>query len=61
MKSRVLNLFIRFLHEAGPYIAIELLMPGGSLIAILSWLYRRYRRPALFAGAQNLRPPRTPM
>jgi hypothetical protein len=24
----------------GPYAAIELLMPGGSLIAILLWIYR---------------------
>ncbi|HTV96772.1 MAG TPA: hypothetical protein VME42_12240 [Steroidobacteraceae bacterium] len=24
----------------GPYLAIELVMPGGSLIAALLWLYR---------------------
>jgi hypothetical protein len=24
----------------GPYLAIELVMPGGSLLAILLWLYR---------------------
>jgi hypothetical protein len=24
----------------GPYVAIELLLPGGSLIALLYWLYR---------------------
>jgi hypothetical protein len=30
----------------GPYLAIELLLPGGSLIALLLWLYRTYARPA---------------
>jgi hypothetical protein len=24
----------------GPYVAIELLMPGGSLVAVALWLYR---------------------
>ena len=27
--------------EIGPYLAIELILPGGSLIALLLWLYRR--------------------
>jgi hypothetical protein len=30
----------------GPYLAIELLLPGGSLIALLLWFYRMYARPA---------------
>jgi hypothetical protein len=30
----------------GPYLAIELLLPGGSLIALLLWLYRTYARPS---------------
>lgn len=29
------------LREIGPYAAIELVLPGGSLIAPLIWLYRR--------------------
>jgi hypothetical protein len=24
----------------GPYLALELLMPGGSLLALMLWLYR---------------------
>ncbi|HEY3784102.1 MAG TPA: hypothetical protein VGL55_02350 [Steroidobacteraceae bacterium] len=32
------------LRQLGPYAAIELLLPGGSLIALGLWLYRRYRR-----------------
>jgi hypothetical protein len=30
----------------GPYLAIELLLPGGSLIALILWLYRTYGRAA---------------
>jgi hypothetical protein len=30
-----------YLRELGPYAAIELLLPGGSLITLLLWLYRR--------------------
>ncbi len=29
------------LKEFAPYAAIELVLPGGSLIAILLWLHRR--------------------
>jgi hypothetical protein len=30
----------------GPYLAIELVMPGGSLLAVLLWLYRTSSRPS---------------
>jgi hypothetical protein len=29
------------LRELGPYAAIEILLPGGTLVALLLWLYRR--------------------
>jgi hypothetical protein len=32
----------RLLRDLGPYAAIELLLPGGSLIVLLVWLYRRH-------------------
>ena len=32
------------LRQLGPYLAIELILPGGSLIALALWLYRRYRQ-----------------
>ena len=38
------------LREFAPYAALELVMPGGSLIALGLWLYRRQRRAALFAA-----------
>jgi hypothetical protein len=33
-------------RRLGPYAAIELLLPGGTLIALLVWLYRRHRARA---------------
>jgi hypothetical protein len=31
------------LRDVGPYAAIELLLPGGSLIALGLWLYSRHK------------------
>jgi hypothetical protein len=44
MKSLALTL-IGAGRSFGPYLAIELLLPGGSLLALLLWLYRTYARP----------------
>jgi hypothetical protein len=42
------------LKEFGPYAAIELVLPGGSLIAILLWLHRRRQfRRNLAQGATS--------
>jgi len=37
---------VRFVRVLGPYAAIELLLPGGSLIAVLLWLYQTQRKKA---------------
>jgi hypothetical protein len=29
-------------RDFGPYLLVELLLPGGSLIALLMWLFRRH-------------------
>jgi hypothetical protein len=34
-------------REFGPYAAVELLLPGGSVVAVLLWLYRRHKRLAV--------------
>ncbi len=34
---------LALLKGAGPYAAIELLLPGGSLIALGLWLYSRHK------------------
>jgi hypothetical protein len=36
------------LREIAPYAALELILPGGSLVAILLWLYRRQRKSSFF-------------
>jgi hypothetical protein len=35
---------LALLKGVGPYAAIELLLPGGSLIALGLWLYSRHKR-----------------
>jgi hypothetical protein len=43
MKALLSHWFARLpalLRGLGPYAAIELLLPGGSIIALLIWLYR---------------------
>ncbi len=32
------------IRSLGPYVAIEVLLPGGSIIALALWVYRRWRR-----------------
>jgi hypothetical protein len=32
---------IALLRSLGPYAALELVLPGGSLLALLLWLYRQ--------------------
>jgi len=34
------------LRELAPYAAIELILPGGTILAILCWLYRKRRAVA---------------
>jgi len=39
-----LGLLRRFGQKAGPYLMLEMLLPGGTLLALLLFLYQR-RRP----------------
>jgi len=41
------------LRQLAPYAAIELLLPGGSLIALVLWLYRRRKAAAEETGTAN--------
>ena len=36
------------LREVAPYAAIELVLPGGSLMALMLWLYRRKKKSSFF-------------
>ena len=44
MSPRIAKILACIRH-AGPYLAIELILPGGSIIALILWLLRN--RPAL--------------
>jgi hypothetical protein len=46
--SSALARAVALLKSIGPYAALELVLPGGSLLALLLWLYR-HRSGALFA------------
>jgi hypothetical protein len=46
------------LREFAPYAAIELVMPGGSLMALGLWLYRKQGR-LRSVHARPAQPPRT--
>lgn len=35
---------VTVIKDLGPYAVIEILLPGGTLIAIALWLYRSYRK-----------------
>jgi hypothetical protein len=41
------------LRDCGPYVLIELLLPGGTLIALLLYLSRRFVRDGLGAVRQH--------
>ena len=46
---RAISRVVRSLRSLGPYVAIELILPGGSFIALALWTYR-HRRAARESG-----------
>ena len=53
----VLEIVRRLLQKAGPYLAIELILPGGTLIALALYLYRH--RKIFFGRDVDLVPARS--
>jgi hypothetical protein len=41
------------LRGLAPYALIEIVLPGGSLMALLLWLYRRQKKVAAFPASLN--------
>lgn len=37
----IIQQFRRVAGDIGPYLLVDILLPGGSLIALLLWIYRR--------------------
>jgi len=50
LKTYATAIFAR-LREFAPYAAIELVLPGGSLMALALWLYRRQRKVTVFPNS----------
>jgi hypothetical protein len=42
------------LRTVAPYALMELVLPGGSVMALLLWLYRRQRKAPAFATEEIL-------
>ena len=47
-----LGILRRLGQKAGPYLLLEMLLPGGTLFALLLFLYRR-RKTGIGAGAEQ--------
>ena len=52
----IMNALIQIARDASPYLAVELLLPGGTVIALLLWLFRHRRRIADLAIHNGLAP-----
>ena len=52
MNAAASNRILQALRSWGPYLLIELLLPGGTLLALLLWLYQR-RAGGISVGTQQ--------
>ena len=53
----MMNAVIQVARNASPYLVVELLLPGGSVIALLLWLFRhRFKKGAELLGARGRSP-----
>ena len=50
---RAIEWIVRQVRSLGPYLAIELFLPGGSIVALLLWTYR-HRPVASPTAAPNV-------
>jgi hypothetical protein len=41
------------LKDLAPYAALELVIPGGSVMALLLWLYRRQKKGETLSESQD--------
>jgi hypothetical protein len=46
------------IKDLAPYAALELVMPGGSVMALLLWLYRRQKKGAALSNSPDCPEPR---
>jgi len=49
-----LEMLRRWVQKLGPYLILEILMPGGTLLALLLFLYRRRSTVPIFSDIRRL-------
>jgi hypothetical protein len=54
MVMLVFEVVRRLLQKAGPYVALEIVLPGGTLVAVALFVYRR--RESFWRPLSNRRP-----
>jgi hypothetical protein len=55
--ARIRSLLRTWARKLGPYVVLEILLPGGTLLALLLFVYRRSPRPQLARYMQSERRP----
>jgi hypothetical protein len=50
-----LKLITSAVRALGPYLLVEILLPGGTLVALLMWLYQQRRKEGASLGATIVR------
>jgi hypothetical protein len=48
------GLLREFVQKLGPYVMLEILLPGGTLVALLLFLYRRRKAAGALASSTGL-------
>jgi hypothetical protein len=52
--NSMMNALIQVARNASPYLVVELLLPGGSVIALLLWLFRhRFKKGMREVGRRS--------
>jgi len=50
----IIEIARRLARDMGPYLLVEILLPGGSLLALALWLYRRRDAVSISVTAKRL-------
>ena len=58
---RTISRFAGWFRSLGPYVAIELILPGGSIIALALWTYRNRAELRRRIGSAQVKTPAIPV
>jgi len=51
--TRILEILRRLLARTGPFLLVEIALPGGTLLALLLYVYRRTAKVSILRGADH--------